>query len=137
MSRSPDVKTTVKMIEHDLRPHLDREADGSTFSRMFRDKDHSSFYEEALDTYGADGSIDPAAEKKLVRKIDLLILPLLGIWCAVYYLIQSLFSDVSRHAATCLCALPRSGTPELDTDICPVSSTTWTRQPCRTPRYLA
>lgn len=74
------IKTSVKMIEHDLRQPLEREADGSTFSRMFQDKDHSSFYEEALERYGADGAIDPAEERRLRRKIDLIILPLLGIW---------------------------------------------------------
>lgn len=46
--------------------------------------DHAELYTEALERYGQDGSIDPAAEKKLKRKIDRRILPLLGI-CYFFY----------------------------------------------------
>jgi len=37
--------------------------------------DQTEFYQEALEKYGYDGAIDPEVEKKLVRKIDWLVLP--------------------------------------------------------------
>lgn len=45
---------------------------------------HAELYAEALDKYGTEGSIDPEAEKRLKRKIDCRILPLLGI-CYFFY----------------------------------------------------
>jgi hypothetical protein len=45
---------------------------------------HAELYTEALERYGQDGSIDPAAEKRLKRKIDCRILPLLGV-CYFFY----------------------------------------------------
>ena len=45
---------------------------------------HAELYAEALERYGQDGSIDPAAEKRLKRKIDFRILPLLGV-CYFFY----------------------------------------------------
>ncbi len=44
----------------------------------------SDFYKEAMEKYGAEGAIDSATEKKLVRKIDRLIIPILGI-CYFFY----------------------------------------------------
>ena len=40
---------------------------------------HADLYIEALERYGQDGTIDPAAEKKLKRKLDRIILPILGV----------------------------------------------------------
>lgn len=45
---------------------------------------HAELYAEALEKYGREGSIDPDAEKRLKRKIDRRILPLLGI-CYFFY----------------------------------------------------
>lgn len=45
---------------------------------------HAELYAEALEKYGQEGSIDPEAEKRLKRKIDCRILPLLGI-CYFFY----------------------------------------------------
>jgi hypothetical protein len=45
---------------------------------------HAALYTEALERYGQDGSIDPEAEKRLKRKIDYRILPLLGV-CYFFY----------------------------------------------------
>ena len=41
-------------------------------------------YAEALDKYPTDESIDKVAERRLVRRLDLRILPLLGI-CYFFY----------------------------------------------------
>ena len=40
---------------------------------------HADMYAEALEKYGAEGSIPPEAEKRLKRKLDMRLLPLLGI----------------------------------------------------------
>ncbi|EIN06852.1 MFS general substrate transporter [Punctularia strigosozonata HHB-11173 SS5] len=45
------------------------------------------FYAEALSKYGEDGAIDPAEERKLVRKIDWLVLPCLSV-CYVFYYVD-------------------------------------------------
>jgi hypothetical protein len=41
--------------------------------------EHAEMYAEALAKYGAEGSIPPEAEKRLKRKLDMKLLPLLGI----------------------------------------------------------
>lgn len=45
---------------------------------------HADLYAEALAKYGVDGDIDPAAEKRVKRKLDRRILPALGI-CYFFY----------------------------------------------------
>jgi hypothetical protein len=53
---------------------------------------HADLYLEALQRYGADGSIDPVAEKKLRRKLDMLIIPLLGVCYFFYYVDKTTLS---------------------------------------------
>ncbi|KAL7418778.1 hypothetical protein Q5752_006461 [Cryptotrichosporon argae] len=48
-------------------------------------RQYADIYYEALEKYGDDGSIDPAAEKRLKRKLDFRILPLLGVCYFFYY----------------------------------------------------
>ena len=43
-----------------------------------------AIYQEALDRYPTDESIDQVAERKIIRKLDRRILPLLGI-CYFFY----------------------------------------------------
>lgn len=50
---------------------------------------NAALYVEALEKYGQDGDIDPEVEKKLKRKIDRRIIPLLGI-CYFFYVSSSL-----------------------------------------------
>lgn len=45
---------------------------------------HSAMYAEAIERYPSDEAIDAAMERKLVRKLDRRILPLLGI-CYFFY----------------------------------------------------
>jgi len=45
---------------------------------------HSELYLEAVERYPTDDTIDQAEEKRLVRKLDRRILPLLGI-CYFFY----------------------------------------------------
>lgn len=45
---------------------------------------YGDLYAEALERYGQDDSIDPEEEKKLKRKLDMRIIPLLGV-CYFFY----------------------------------------------------
>ncbi|KID75648.1 uncharacterized protein G6M90_00g047060 [Metarhizium brunneum] len=51
-----------------------------------------SLYIEALERYPSDDSIDKAAERRLVRKLDMRILPLLGICYFFYYVDKTTLS---------------------------------------------
>lgn len=48
------------------------------------DKPHKNLYDEALHRYPNDESIDQISERKLKRKLDMRIIPLLGI-CYFFY----------------------------------------------------
>ncbi|KAF5366594.1 hypothetical protein D9758_008955 [Tetrapyrgos nigripes] len=50
------------------------------------------FYAEALERYGKEGAIDKEVEKRLVRKIDKLILPCLAVCYAFYYIDKTTLS---------------------------------------------
>ncbi|BEJ11814.1 hypothetical protein CspHIS471_0202740 [Cutaneotrichosporon sp. HIS471] len=39
----------------------------------------ADIYDEALAKYGVDGDIDPVAEKRVRRKLDMRIIPILGV----------------------------------------------------------
>lgn len=51
-------------------------------------QENSEIYLEALQRYPDHDNIDPEAEKRLVRKLDMRILPLLGI-CYFFYVSNS------------------------------------------------
>lgn len=65
----------VENVEEDLKKHdvnkLDKYA-------------QPAIYQEAIDRYPNDESIDQVAERKVIRKLDRRILPLLGI-CYFFY----------------------------------------------------
>lgn len=60
--------------------------------RLFGKIDNTEFVAEALEKYGTEDSIDPIEEKKLVRKIDWIILPCLGISYLFYYVDKTTLS---------------------------------------------
>ncbi|RMZ24184.1 hypothetical protein D0859_11774 [Hortaea werneckii] len=53
---------------------------------------HAELYREALERYPTDDSIDRVAEKKLVRKLDWRIIPLLGVCYFFYYVDKTTLS---------------------------------------------
>ncbi|KAJ7157616.1 major facilitator superfamily domain-containing protein [Mycena crocata] len=54
---------------------------------------NSTFFEEALEKYGTEGSISPEAERKLIRKIiDTIILPCLAMGYVFYYVDKTTLS---------------------------------------------
>jgi hypothetical protein len=55
------------------------------------DQENQAIYLEALQRYPENESIDPDAEKRLVRKLDIRIIPILGI-CYFFYVCTSLIS---------------------------------------------
>ena len=88
-SPTSDVKADTLMIEHPAR-QPPRDLGGRySFQRVFGKVDNTAFYEEALEKYGFDGAIDPADEKRVVRKIDWLILP----WWVRLRLLAELCAD--------------------------------------------
>ncbi|KAG8853265.1 hypothetical protein FRB96_008349 [Tulasnella sp. 330] len=79
-----DFKQTIQHDEHSseaitselgVTGHRDSREERFSFKSLFRKVDNQAFFTEALEKYGKDGSIDPVAEKRLVRKLDYLILP--------------------------------------------------------------
>lgn len=82
-----DKKDSPLHLEHngapaDLPSSTDLEqssetASGFSFKALFiKKQNNDGFFREALDKYGYEGAISPEAEKKLVRKIDRIIIPL-------------------------------------------------------------
>lgn len=59
---------------------------------------YGDLYAEALERYGQDDSIDPEEEKKLKRKLDMRIIPLLGV-CYFFYV--SIWNTSSRREKRC------------------------------------
>lgn len=74
--------------DHDVA-HLERRASDSAYglsvAKQQINQDEPDIYIEALARYPNDESIDAADEKRLVRKLDMRILPLLGICYFFYY----------------------------------------------------
>ena len=62
----------------------DHQRSGFSFKALFSRPDQTAFYQEALDKYGHEGAISPEAEKRLVRKLDWTIIPILGV-CYLFY----------------------------------------------------
>ena len=69
--------------------HLERrgsdDAEGVSDPKQQVNQDKPDIYIEALARYPNDEAIDAADEKRLVRKLDMRILPLLGICYFFYY----------------------------------------------------
>ncbi|CAK5268117.1 unnamed protein product [Mycena citricolor] len=56
------------------------------------DASNDAFYDEALAKYGAEGAISPEAERRLVRKIDWVVLPCLAMGYVFYYVDKTTLS---------------------------------------------
>ncbi|KAH8828016.1 major facilitator superfamily domain-containing protein [Flagelloscypha sp. PMI_526] len=54
--------------------------------------ENDEFYREALDKYGDDAAADPGREKRLVRKVDMIILPILAVCYFFYYVDKTTLS---------------------------------------------
>lgn len=61
-------------------------------------QEHGELYLEAIRKYPVDEAIDRDAEKRLTRKLDMRILPLLGI-CYFFY-VSSLYSSFTSASPT-------------------------------------
>ncbi len=82
--------------DHDVA-HLERRgsdsADGLPVAKQQINQDQPDIYIEALARYPNDESIDAADEKRLVHKLDMRILPLLGICYFFYYVDKTTLYD--------------------------------------------
>ncbi|KAK1231924.1 hypothetical protein PQX77_004943 [Marasmius sp. AFHP31] len=61
-------------------------------NRLWNRVPQDAFYAEALEKYGEEGLVDPEVEKRLVRKIDWIILPCLAVCYAFYYIDKTTLS---------------------------------------------
>lgn len=59
-------------------------AQGDLKVKAVIDQENDEIYLEALERYPENDSIDPDAERRLVRKLDMRIIPVLGI-CYFFY----------------------------------------------------
>ena len=84
----PVDNTQVEYLEDDLKANV--------INNPNLKHTQPAIYQEAVDRYPTDESIDEADERKLVRKIDRRILPLLGI-CYFFYVRQSFVATIVEH----------------------------------------
>jgi hypothetical protein len=78
ISPHPATDKTIGHVEHDEGRISEDLKRGEQVVAGFTGQ-HADMYAEALSKYGAEGSISPQAEKRLKRKIDMRLLPLLGV----------------------------------------------------------
>ncbi|GFZ46001.1 hypothetical protein JCM24511_03735 [Saitozyma sp. JCM 24511] len=65
---------------------------GFRLSGLWHRHDLNDFHQEAIDRYGRDGDISEEMETRVKRKIDLIVLPCLGICYAFYYIDKTTLS---------------------------------------------
>ncbi|THU92236.1 MFS general substrate transporter [Dendrothele bispora CBS 962.96] len=63
-----------------------------SFKRLWNRVPLDGFYAEALEKYGNEDAIEPEVERRLVRKIDRLIIPCLAVCYAFYYIDKTTLS---------------------------------------------
>ncbi|WRT70523.1 uncharacterized protein IL334_007521 [Kwoniella shivajii] len=80
----------AEMIEMANEGHIDEDALPSKMVKL--DQGHADIYYEALERYPNDSTINPEDEKRLKRKLDRRILPLLGICYFFYYVDKTTLS---------------------------------------------
>lgn len=91
-SRASDVKPTDTHVDDKLDIN-EEQAIREELATAIKPQD-ADLYAEALAKYGVDGDIDPAEEKRVRRKLDRRIIPILGICeypCYVYSLTSGYF----------------------------------------------
>ncbi|VDB93799.1 unnamed protein product [Peniophora sp. CBMAI 1063] len=64
----------------------------SGFLRSWKKQNLDGFYAEALAKYGHDGAITPEMEKRLVRRLDWIILPMISVCYFFYYVDKTTLS---------------------------------------------
>lgn len=79
-------RTPTKGSAADEKPRIEEEELAALPTAQAKiAQQNAALYLEALERYGADGSgLDPVAEKKLKRKLDLRIIPALAV-CYFFY----------------------------------------------------
>ncbi|PVF94513.1 MFS general substrate transporter [Serendipita vermifera] len=88
-SSSNDEKAAASYKEDVVVP--EQEPSGGLLSAWKR-PDNSAFFQEALQKYGGENDIDPVRAKRLLRKIDYIILPQLAVCYFFYYVDKTTLS---------------------------------------------
>ncbi|PIG80465.1 hypothetical protein AARAC_001648 [Aspergillus arachidicola] len=81
-SKNDEVPDVVRI--EDLRHVESTQNDPKSLTTTAINQEHSELYLEAIQRYPVDAAIDKDEEKRLIRKLDMRILPLLGI-CYFFY----------------------------------------------------
>lgn len=84
MAENTSVAADAKSRKSDVE-HLEQDLPKLHVENEDVQQQHPEIYLEALARYPNDESIDQAEEKRLLRKLDMRILPLLGICYFFYY----------------------------------------------------
>ncbi|KAK7443729.1 hypothetical protein VKT23_015511 [Stygiomarasmius scandens] len=102
---SPKLTTDISYSEHVTSSELTRLSDEELLGthpfsrkRLWNRVPLDQFYTEALERYGDEDAIEPVVEKRLVRKIDKLILP----WC-VYSTSEMIWRLKWFHLSLAVC----------------------------------
>lgn len=116
-NQPPPYKTDVDYREWEEEP--DEASKAATAHLESLDRDTDNIYAEALARYPNDESIDMRDEKKVRRKLDSLILPLLG-GCYFFYYVDKTTLCVSLQLSRPNVYLP--DTDHVRKDLTPPSS---------------
>lgn len=85
-SPASDTKDAKDVEQQETRPEVLAGANNGIKSA------DAELYEEALARYGVEGNIDPAEEKRVRRKLDRIIIPVLGVSYFYYYVDKTTLS---------------------------------------------
>ncbi|KAE8347527.1 hypothetical protein BDV24DRAFT_147000 [Aspergillus arachidicola] len=89
-SKHDEVPDVVRI--EDLRHVESTQNDPKSLTTTAINQEHSELYLEAIQRYPVDAAIDKDEEKRLIRKLDMRILPLLGICYFFYYVDKTTLS---------------------------------------------
>ncbi|KAI5478368.1 hypothetical protein MNV49_005219 [Pseudohyphozyma bogoriensis] len=91
-----EAKTPGAQMEETAPAVIRPAPEASTLRRLFMPVDNTLFFQEALDTYPTLEDIPADIEKRLLRKIDWIILPALGLCYAFYYIDYAALYDLKK-----------------------------------------
>ncbi|KAI0896276.1 MFS general substrate transporter [Annulohypoxylon nitens] len=90
VNESYDIKAVSTHVDSGVVEYVEKESSLRITAKI--NQRHAEMYQEALQRYPDDAAIDEESEKKLKRKLDKRILPLLGICYFFYYVDKTTLS---------------------------------------------
>ncbi|KAJ7596016.1 major facilitator superfamily domain-containing protein [Mycena floridula] len=86
------IEKTPSTRSSDAEKHNFDAKDEHWMSAILRRGENTQFYQEALEKYGEEAALDPVREKRLRRKVDMIILSILAICYFFYYVDKTTLS---------------------------------------------